>query len=394
MDRVKYYLYYLDSHFTGFPLIIRIVVLIVTFLILFYIFSVIRFFFIVRKQRKKNELYKKMSDRFEEKLKSILFARQSYSKDVITSKLEIDHQGSLKKNKEKETLTDLLLFVKKNGGDDDQTLNELNYSEVVDIFGLIAYWEGHLRKNNLKKNKQALRELEELTKGIPHKGNIVVHKAQSQNSDLRKHTKHSHMQHASYDAFKFLEDDFDKEFNSLDEMRMRAALDERAKKAPLPLLIRWAYTAHNEAYKCFLIKEIGFYDQKESGPQLVEMYQSEKSSYNVKEQIARTLGVLKYDDAVDVLINSYGLNPVSVQLSVIEALGNLDLPKSLSFLVKIYEQTQDGALLIKIVESIYKLDKDKSVFNNLKQKSTNDDFQSSIFSYVEKKDEIALIKLK
>jgi len=326
-----------------------------------------------------------MAERFEEKLKLVLFSGQNLSRDVIINKLEFK-QGSLK-NKEKESVTELLLFVKDS---DDQTLNEFNYSEVIEIFGLIGYWEGILRKNNLKRNKQALRMLEDIAK--PGSGNIVAHKVQGRNNDLRKHSKNTHMRFASYDAFKFLEDDFDREFNSLDEMRICAALEERAKQKKLPLLIHWVHTAQNELYKCFLIKEIGFFNQKESGSQLVEMYQNEKS-YQVKAQIVETLGLLKYDDAIDVLTDSYGFNPVPVQACIIEALGNMDSLKlkSLSFLEQIYEETQNGDLLTKIVDNIYKLDQNKDTFYKLKQKST-DDFHESVFTYVEKVNEVALVK--
>ena len=382
MDILKYYFYYLDSQFTGFPLIIRITVFIVMLLILLYAVSMIRFFYIKRKRKKKEKLYKKMAKRFEENLKRVLFDRQNLSRNIIISKLEFE-QGSLK-NKEKEPVTKLLLFVK---SCEDQTLNEHNYFEVIDIFELIEYWEELLRKNNLKKNRQALRNLEELAKS--GYGNITAHKILGRNHDLRKHSKSSYMRFASHDAFRFLEDDFDKEFNSLDEMRIRAALEERAKQKNLPLLIRWVHTAQNESYKCFLIKEIGFFNQKESGSQLVKMYQKEKS-YPVRAQIAETLGILKYNDAIDILIDSYGINPAMVQIRIIDALGNMDSPKSLSFLEKIYGETQDVDLLTEIVDNIYKLDQDKGVFYKLKQKST-DGFQESVFTYVEKMNEIAFV---
>ncbi|MCL2327662.1 MAG: HEAT repeat domain-containing protein [Bacteroidetes bacterium] len=386
MDIIKYYLYYLDSRFTGFPLVIRIVVIVVTLLALFYIASMIRFFFIMRRQRKEERLHKNITKRFEEKLKSLLFSRQSFPRDVIIDKLEFE-PGSLK-NKEKEPLTELLLSVKKREG---QTLNEYNYSEVIEIFGLVGYWELLLRKNNLRKNKQALRMLEELSKNIPD-GNIVAHRVQGRNHDLRKHSKSGYMRFATYDAFKFLEDDFDREFNSLDEMRIHATLEERAKQRPLPLLIRWGYTAKNESYKCFLIKEIGLFNQRESGAQLVEMYQTEKS-YPVKAQIAETLGILQYTDAIDVLIADYGLTPISVQERIIEAVGKMDSPKALAFLEKIHEETQEGALQIKIVDSIHKCDKAKHTFNRLKQKST-DSFLDSVFVHVEKTNEKSKINTK
>jgi len=168
-------------------------------------------------------------------------------------------------------------------------------------------------------------------------------------------------------------------------MRIHATLEERSKQRPLPLLIRWGYTAKNEKYKCFLIKEIGLFNQKESGAQLVEMYQQEKG-YAVKAQLAETLGILKYNDAIDVLIADYGLIPQSVQERVIEAMGNMDSPKALAFLEKVHEETQEGILQIKIVDSIYKSDKDKHTFNRLKLKAT-DDFLSSVFIHVEKSNE-------
>lgn len=399
MDTIKFYYFYLESQFLGFPLIIRIAAAIVGFLIVFYIGSVIRFLIIARGQKRKEKLDKKIVDRFEEKLKDILFSQGILSRVAIIEKLEFK-QGSLK-NKEKEAVTEELLSIVKTEG---HAFNEYNYTEVVDIFGLIAYWEGLLRKDDLKKNKLALRKLEDLAINI--RGNLVAHKVQGRNQGLRKHAKSDYMRYAAHDAFKFLEEDFDKDFNALDEMRIHDSLEELAKQNPVPLLIRLVYTAQSESYRCFLIKEIGFFNQRESGAQLVEMYQEEKS-HKVKAQIVVTLGLLQYRDAMDVLINDYELNLTSTQACIIEAMGNMDSPKALFFLEDIFKQTQDGNLQIKIVENIYKLDKTKSVFNKMKQNAqeaelkhtavegeTRSDFVTSIFLYVEQENEKAKSKVE
>src|SRR5690554_3118524 len=136
-------------------------------------------------------------------------------------------------------------------------LNITNYKNLLSSFNLVEFWEEELRVNDYKRNQRALRVLDDLGDNVP--GSIITRKVHNTNNELRKNAKSLSMKFSSYDSFKYLEDDFDKNLNELDKVRIHSALKENAKHKPLPLLIRWVKLSKNEKFKTFLIKEMGFF---------------------------------------------------------------------------------------------------------------------------------------
>lgn len=371
----KFYFFYLQAKYAGFPYTVRIAAFIVVLLAITYFFTLYQFILsmyrIKRERLRKNDISKK----YKEKLKSILFASENYSGENIKNQLNTENTSF--KKWEKEKITDLILDLKMEKN--PIPLNEKNYSRVLDAFSLVSYWEGYLRTRNLKKNKEALRQLDSLGKIIP--SSSLAYRIEERNHDLRKHVKSGFIHYASYDNFKFLEDDFDSDFNPLDELRIHVALKERAKQSHLPLLIRWVQSAKNESYKCFLIGEIGLFKQKESAPQLLEMYK-ETTSDRIRTEIVKTLGALKYVEAQDILASDYGSSPEMLQSKIIDTMGQFGTPEALRFLVKIYGQASNTDLYIKIVHNIYKVDEQKDIFRSLKEHTTST-FQKSVFDQAE-----------
>lgn len=316
-----------------------------------------------------------MHEKYDHRLQSILYSSEYYALEEVRHKLDIDHV--VLKKWEKEILTDLITAIKK--GKKGKKINEKNYTTVLDAFALTLFWENNLRTRNLKKNKDALRKLESLGRKIP--SSSLAYRVEERNRDLRKHVKSGFIHYASYDNFKFLEDDFDDDFNPLDEMRIHAALRERAKQKQLPLLMRWVNTAENETYKCFLIDEIGFFKQTESCQHLLDLYRETRSN-PVKAKIVQTLGTLKYTQALTEFSESYGSVPESVQICIIDAMGQFETPETLLFLEKIYHQSANTDTFIRIVHNIYTIDSTKETFLRLKRSALSP-FQLSVFDHAE-----------
>lgn len=258
-------------------------------------------------------------------------------------------------------------------------LNVNNYKETLKAFNLPSFWEDQLKSSNLKDEGTALRILDDMSGDAS--SSAISNKTGSQNNNLRKHAKSIFMKFDSNDAFRFLDDDFDKDFNALDQVRIHDALKDKFKTRSLPLLMRWVNTAKDESFKSFLIQEIGYFQQKESADQLLEVFE-DSSSAMVKSQIAKTLGKLDYKPALPVLIYGFKYNSTQVQHSIIYALGEIGGSEALDFLEKVYSQTHNKETLIEILKNIHLIDDTGMVFQKLKGESSSD-FESSIFEYIE-----------
>ncbi len=327
------------------------------------------------KKRKKFEKRKNIiKDQYEEKLTQIIFSEQDYSQVEIKRKLNIQ-EGSVEKWS-KSYISKLILDLTNK----EMKLNVKNYRETLKAFELHAYWEGQLRNKNVKEEGIALRILDDMSEDAS--SNAISNKTSSQNDNLRKHAKSIFMKFDSNDAFKFLENDFDKDFNALDEVRIHDALKDKAKLKTLPPLIRWVNTAKNEYFIAFLIQEIGFFNQVDSADQLIEIFKDVQTKDRVKSQIALTLGELNYKKATAALIEGYDTNSSEVQQSIIHALGDLGGYDAILFLEKIYQETHNKDTLIKILQNLYMIDESKVVFSKLK-KTISTDFERSIFDYIE-----------
>ena len=371
----KFYFYYLDALFTGFPLVVRTTTVFVMLLAVIIVIVLSRFLFSIYKIKRQRKRKEKVRDLYEEKIREIIFSQQTLSGEDIRNRLGVVEKGSFKEW-ESRYITDLLLAVKNEK--DSSYLNEENYTGVIRMFSLISFWDRHLHKRSLKKNKRALRRLISLTQDIPE--GIFTHLYHTNNHDLRKHAKCGHMQLSVHNPFKFLDEDFDRRFNSLDEIRIHAALKSRETR--VPSLIRWVYNTQNDAYKCFLIEEIGLFGQTECAPQLMDMFKETKND-QLKVAIAKTLGLLNCEGTVGVITSEYGLCSEPVQLSIVDALELIGSREALVFLENECYKTQSDELFIKIVRSIYRIDLKRETYPRLKQHS-HSSFQQTVFEHVER----------
>lgn len=374
MNSIKYYLYYFESKFIGYPFVIRVTLFLIVILVLIYLGSMVRILFIAKKRNQFENRKKQIKEEYETKLNQVLFSEKNLSSQEIEKQLNINSDPI--KEWGKSYISKLILSLI----NQDMKLNVRNYKQTLKVFELHAYWEDQLRNKNVKDEGTALRILDDMSEDAS--SNAISNKTGSQNDNLRKHAKSIFMKFDSNDAFKFLEDDFDKDFNSLDEVRIHDALKDKSKSRTLPPLIRWVNTAKNEFFKSFLIQEIGYFKQIDCAEKLIEIFKEPLSNNLVKSQIAKTLGVMDYKAAIPHLIEGYESNTQEVQESVIHAMGSLRGQDALAFLEKIYHETHNKETLIKVLQNIYLVDESKIVFNKLKSTSTTD-FEKSIFDYID-----------
>lgn len=371
MDTIKFYLYYLDSIFIGYPFIIRTTVILVMLLVTLYVIAMLKIITTERTRNKSLKRQEKISETYKSKLISVLLTAKDMSFYEVKDILNPNDNDF--KNWEKKYLTYLIIGIKNN-----PAFNKNNYKHVLGIFPVTGYWEKKILQNNVSENKNALRILDQIKEGVS--GSFFTKKINSNDATLRKHIKSKYLKYASNDAFKFLENNFDKDFNALDAVRLHDSLKERNAIRPLPLLTKWLKNSDNQDFQTFIIREIGYFNQRETAPFLIEMFKTSNSDL-VKSEISNTLGVLNYEEAVDELAEEYHYKNTVVQESIIDMMGNIKSKNSFEFLKKIYPETQNGETMIKVIKNMYKIDKQKT--NAFVKKSTTSDFEKEALVYIQ-----------
>ena len=371
MDTIKFYLYYLDSIFSGYPFIIRTTVFLVMLLVTLYVIAILRILIRERTRNKDLKRQEKISETYKSKLISVLLTDKDMSFYEVKDILNPNDNDF--KNWEKKYLTYLIIGIKNN-----PAFNKNNYKHVLGIFPVTSFWEKKILQNDVSENKNALRILDQIKEGVS--GSFFTKKINSNDATLRKHIKSKYLKYASNDAFKFLENNFDKDFNALDAVRLHDSLKERNAIRPLPLLTKWLKNSDNQDFQTFIIREIGYFNQRETAPFLIQMFKTSNSDL-VKSEISNTLGVLNYEEAVDELAEEYHYKNTVVQESIIDMMGNIKSKNSFEFLKKIYPETENGDTMIKIIKNMYKIDKQKT--NAFMKKSTTSDFEDEALAYIQ-----------
>lgn len=377
MSTLKYYYYYLDSEFIGYPAIIRITVFLVLLFIFIYFLTLLRIGYISFRLRQGKRREQRVEDKYGDKIFSLLVEDSSASVNTRPTSEDLKEMASLS-DWEKIIITQKLLDLRELHA---EKFNEDNFRTIVDLVGLNVFWENQLTHSDYGTVKNAVRKLE----AIDDKGSgVMVRKvAQRNNSFARKIAKSAYMNLSSMDGLDYLDNDFDRKFNALDELRIHNSLLKRQAEKPLQPLVRWVLNSKNVQFQVFLIKEIAYFDQVDAAEVLLE-YFSETYSSEVKAEIARTLGHLKYKDAVQKLQTEYHYVRSTVQLAIVEYMGLIGTRKALEFLVAEQKKVQSSELQIEMIRNIYRIEgAEGMVYKELMQNASSD-FNKSIFNFVEK----------
>lgn len=352
-DYYLYYLSYFSSVYYGYPLIIRVTAVMVTILIILTIIGLVRLlvlgYFINRREKR----WKIIQNHFEEKLHFVMSNKVTYDVDEIRALVEYDVNKT--KKWKLDILTDIVLSVK-NSIYKEGKLNDINYRNCLEALRLMGYWEKQVRSSsNLDGKRKAIQVIGQIDNGV--NTGILSKSTFHKNKHLRKTARDLYTGQDEYNPFKFMEDNFDEAFTQLDKLRLHSTLVKRAKESKLPNLLKWVNNSKNPKYLVFLLKEISFFNQQETGPMLLNMFEKQENR-EVKAQIVLTLGDLQYYEAIPMFKNRFHVEPNIVRDAIIFAMGKMRRVEILDFLIEAYEDTDDSELQILIARSIKKFDKD------------------------------------
>lgn len=346
IDYYLYYFTYLSSLYSGYPLIIRITVVLVMVLACITLLGIVRLLFIGYKINKKDKRIEKLKEEFEGKLNFTMSNEINYDVEEIRNLLE--YKEKKKKSWHAELLTDLVLEVR-NELKKESRLNQINYRNCLEVLGLTLFWDKKVRTSGLSKRRTAMQTMGALDAGV-NTGALsksVFHK----NSYLRKTARNIYSDHDSYNPFRFMEENFDESFTQLDKIRLHATLVKRSNEGKLPNLMRWVKNSKNSNYLAFVIQEIGFFKQYEAAPSLLEMLDSHENR-DVRIQIVLTLGELGYHECVSDLVARFPLESTPVRTAIIKTFGKIKGTQTLEMLFDAYHSTDDDNFKISIVRAM------------------------------------------
>ncbi|RFC54336.1 hypothetical protein [Brumimicrobium aurantiacum] len=113
MNTLKYNLYFLESQFIGYPMVIKITILLITILSIIYLISLLRIFLIARTQKIDKMREETIKKRYENTLQKILFTKENISITEVRNKLGIKNRQL--KEWEKSKITHLIIdLIKQN----------------------------------------------------------------------------------------------------------------------------------------------------------------------------------------------------------------------------------------------------------------------------------------
>ncbi|NDW09993.1 HEAT repeat domain-containing protein [Dysgonomonas sp. 520] len=368
----EYYLYYLYYTFLGFPFIIRVAVSFITVFIPILVFISFCLIYSRIKYYKKKKTKKTLTNKFGKEIKNIVYSLEIYSLEDIKTRLNFNAK-KLNSSK-KRILTNIILNIRAKEG--DEYINEINYQNVIDSFGLREFWESKLKYGNLSSRQRALRKLDDFDIEIP--GSMITSLTYNRNQYLRKRARSSFMYFSKSSPFKFLDEDFDKTFNSWDKVEIHRMLSRRVHEG-LPNLSQWVKNSTNSDFQCFLVDEIKFFNQVKCSSHLLEMLDTH--DINLRKHIIDALGEMRCMETEEHLTKDYVLQPQVVQHSIIRAVQNINSGKSLSFLEDAYNNAHDRESEIIILKAIFNYGSaGRKLFDSLKEVSGG--FSTLIFEHV------------
>lgn len=291
MDRINFYFQFLNSEFAGFPMLVRITVIVITLVAIIYISSVIRLFYLRNKIDKYSRQLYNIRNKYGLAIKDIICNPLNLDKAKIGGIMNITENDN-KMNWQKNIFTDLVLGLKEQLS--SECLNKDNYLNLIEILRLEEYWEKEISKGSVNRKIEGIRKLNELTDNVIT--GVVAPYLYHRNDGLQKIARNVYLKFEKVDAFKFLLDKkSESDFNRLDEIKLHSSFKKKAEDNELPLLTEWIENSENINFKLFLIREIAYFHQNESTPYLADLLERSTNSL-LKTEITKTLNVLNYDE--------------------------------------------------------------------------------------------------
>lgn len=361
-DWLRYYLSYLQFIFTGYPLVVRISVFIVTCILVLSILLAlfVTFFYIhkVRGNRVKYHIRKKYSDNVHE----IITSDVKYGSKEIVDKLNL---GNKKLSYlEKRWFTSLIGYMRIELG---EKCNMDNLHTVVDVCNLHDFFERELQYSDIKHRVRMLRFLTILEEEVP--GSKIIPLQFTRFESVRKSAQYAYMLTDNSNAFTYFSSPFfQSDFCLLDKVDINYVLKRRQKSGrSLPDLGYWANQVENQDAKSVFVAEARHLNEPKYCKDFSHIFLTSTED-RLKSQIVVTWNVLNYNDGKFILFDLYSKQSEFVKAYILKSISRSESVNSLEFIENAVENA--GSLKVKFAgaEALYNYSEEgKAFFYKIKE---------------------------
>ncbi|MFT6868815.1 HEAT repeat domain-containing protein [Polaribacter sp.] len=352
-----------------FPLIIQITIVLT---LVFTVATLALMITIYTIRRRHTRLQKTLKNSVPEIIKlfdDILFTDKDYNEQEIFSKYE---EIVYEVNRESMDIGIGILVDYKNDNRESE-----KYPLIINAIGIVDHLE---RKFDSRSNSEKIDAFQEaFVLDLNKFDSKVLRYAYSKNKLIRSEARNSHLALSSNDPYRFF-DEFDTSLSKWDEIELMQYLELQKVRGNLEGLGKWINYSKNDSLVVFLIKMVGFFQQKGINDILKEKL--EDDSGLVRAQAILTLGELNVTEIEQELIERYYTEPENCQVAIVKTVRRFNSGKSLNFLEEIFKETNNTDSKKIIAEAILNYSYEgKIAFQNLKESLKG--FDLTILKHVE-----------
>lgn len=352
-----------------YPLIIQITVVLT---LVFMVATLALMITIYTIRRRHNRLQKKLKNSVPEIINlfdDILFTDKKYTEQEIYSEFE-DIVNEV--NRESLDIGIGILVDYKN----DRRESE-KYPLIISALGIVEHLE---RKFDSRSNSEKINAFQEaFILDLNKFDSKILSHAYSKNKLIRKEARNSNLALSSNDPYRFF-DEFDQSLTKWDEVELMQYLQLQKVRGNLEGLGKWINYSNNDSLVVFLIKMVGYFQQKGINDILTEKLKDNNAE--VRAQAILTLGDLNIVEIEQSLIERYYTEPETCQVAIIKTITKFKTGKSLKFLEEIFNETNNTDSKKIIAEAILNYSYEgKIAFQNLKNSLSG--FDLTILQHIE-----------
>lgn len=347
-DYILYYYYYYYNVFVGYPLVVKISIFVILASILVSVILFIRILVLYMGKVQERKILHYLKVTYRDKIKTIAVDPVVHSVEDIIVSLNYDKKKPLGV-KQKRLLTRLLALFKVELSD---RLNRTNYHNIILAFDLIPFFEREIQFAKPRYRMRMLmwiRYLEESVSSV-----VLIPQLYNRNPKIRKAAQATFMWDSSADPFRFFDNaDFDSNFRPWDKIDIHNIFENRLRwNKNIPNVTQWIRAPKNEIVKPLFACEIRYWNKKDECPYLLDTF-FETNNIELRCEIAKTLGYMKYVDAEQKLTGSYTAQPEKVKQAIISSVTMMQSGFSLSFLRSAYFDAVDISTKMAALEGLF-----------------------------------------
>ncbi len=336
---LQFYLFYLQARFWSYPLVIKLTIVIIVSIAIVFTINKLLFYLDSKRFIQKESTLRKLKLEIESTIDNILFNKVDLSEQIVFSTLQSIYplKGSRRGLK---ILSKYLIQANLKSKFGEHGLNDKNYNQILKTFGVLNFWELELGSKNLNKIHRAKRNLDDLKQDYFQQLRILStseYKIDSPSDNPINGFSENN------EPYKFLDESFINEFNALDEILVHRFFLSKAETGQLPLLSRWVRNSGNIAFKVFMIKEIGFFNQKGCAS-IIAAQLSKETNNDIILAIIETLTYMNYSQSETQILACYKSGNFKVKKSIIKSISAFKSKFGLEYLNELFFETIDEEL--------------------------------------------------